>query len=404
MNVAKLRSLEENHIRGAKTLIRIMEHPRRLITAMLIGNNLVNVAASALATRVLIDLFEGFGLHSNLAQLAAVTGCMTLLLLIFGEITPKTIAIKDPIRFALVIRKPIQFFLFIFNPLVALFHFFAMLISQVVRLKSASVYSTFSAEELKALATIGAEEGALEIEEREMIHSVINFSKTIVREIMTPRTDAVCIEVGSNVSQAIALITKHGHSRIPVYEEKIDNIMGVIYAKDLLNISDPDNVSIRKMMRSVVFIPETKSIETLLHQMQKSRFHMAIVMDEYGGMAGLVTLEDIIEEIIGEIQDEYDPEEAPEFTDLGNGHYLVDGGLSVDDFKEKVRCNILTEDVEYDTMGGFILSLLDRLPVKGEHITFQNLELIVREVERRRIGLLEVIVKEDLELFLESEE
>lgn len=389
INKVKLRNEDNQKKKGAKLLLKILEKPRSIITAMLIGNNITNVAASALATAVFLNLFQKIGINNFATEMALVTLSMTLILLIFGEITPKTFAIKNPVQYAMSIAKITQFILIIFKPLIILFNYISILISKLFRISSEDASKIYSEEDIKAMAEISEEEGAIEKEEKEMIHSIFELSKTIAREIMTPRTDAICVERTATVEDVVNLIIEHGHSRIPVYEDKIDNIVGVVFAKDLLKVENMDEVKISSHIRKVIFIPETKSVEDLLHQMQKNKFHIAIVVDEYGGMSGLVTLEDIIEEIMGEIQDEYDTNEMPELTEINPNRFKADAGISIDDLGEKLDIEF-PEDDDFDSLGGFILSICGRLPEKNETITYKNLTLTISDIRKRRILSVEI--------------
>jgi putative hemolysin len=398
INRLKLRSLVEQKVKGSSQLQDILENPKKLLTAILIGNNLANIGASAIATTTILDFLNSFGIDNYATGMAIVTGIMTFIILTFGEITPKTIAIKNPERFALLMTKPFFTILVIFHPIIVFFTYISKGISKLLGISSTEVGEILTTEELKAVVKLGEEDGILEKEEQEMIRSIFEFSDTIVREIMTPRTDAVCIDINTTISDAIQLIQEKGHSRIPVFEEKIDNIVGIIYAKDLLGIPDSGNhTNLKNFLREAIFMPETKNIEELLQQMKKSKFHLAIVIDEYGGMAGLVTLEDIIEEIIGEIRDEYDVNEKPEFTKIANERYLVDASMNMNDLAEKIECEFPKDDDDYDTIGGFILSTLGKLPTKGEIINYNNIKIIVKEISKRRIRKLEIIKIDEAE-------
>jgi len=391
LNPVKLRSLVAKKVVGAKRLERILENPRRLLTAILIGNNIANVAASAMATVVILDVLTLFNVTNFALGMAIVTVIMTVIILIFGEITPKTIAIRNPESLALWMARPVRSIMWLFSPFVWLFMAVSGFISNLFGVSVSDVPLVLTEDEMRAMITMGEEEGVLEKEETQMIHGIFDFSEKIVREIMTPRTDAACIEVSLTIQEAIQLFAEKGHSRVPVYETKIDNIIGIVYAKDLLNIDPSVHLdSVRKFMRKAQYIPETKNIEALLQQMKRSKFHMAIVVDEYGGMAGLVTFEDIIEEIIGEVQDEYDQEEML-YQKEGKDQYLIDCKMSMDDLSELLGVTFPEED-DYDTLGGFVLSQLGKFPEKGEVFSFDCLELMVKEISNRRILKIQVTV------------
>jgi putative hemolysin len=387
----KLRGLEDKKVKGSRRLVRLLENRKRLITAILIGNNISNVAASALATAVFLALFQKLGVRNFASAMTVVTITMTVVLLIFGEITPKIFAIRNPSQWAIRFSRPIALFLALFKPFIWLFEGIASVASKFCGVSSDDFAQVLTADEIKTMVQMGAEEGILEKEEKEMITSIFKFSNTVVREIMTPRTDAVCLENDSAISECINLIKEKGHSRIPIYEDKIDNIVGIIYAKDLLTVERGENSpNILKFLRDPVFIPETKNIVELLRQMKKSRFHMAIVVDEYGGMSGLVTLEDIIEEIIGDINDEYDREEESDFIEVRPNVFYVDAKIHCDDLGEKLNVEF-PEDEDFDSLGGLVLDMLGEFPAKGEILEYKNLEIHVKDVGKRRIKKLEII-------------
>lgn len=246
-----------------------------------------------------------------------------------------------------------------------------------------------SEDEIKAIVNQAQKDGILEKEEKEMIDSIFYFSKTVVREIMTPRTDTFCIGSHNSLQEAIDLMVKRGHSRIPVYEDKIDNIVGIVYAKDLLQLSDQDaSKEVNTNMREATFIPETQNIEDLLNEMRNGRIHLAIVVDEYGGMAGVVTLEDILEEIVGEIRDEYDNREQPTLKQLTPHSFIVDASMNIEDLGDNLQCKFPISD-DYDTIGGFVLTRLGHVPSRGEQFPFGDYDIVVRDVAKRRIRQLE---------------
>lgn len=392
INRIKLRSLVEQNVEGSQMLARLLKDPKRLLTGILIGNNITNVAASAMATAVLTDLFMSLGIKSFAFAMTLVTAIMTFILLTFGEITPKTMAMKNPSKWALRISSYTYYFYVLLYPLVRLFNILSVWISKLFNLSSTEVGQLLSEEEIKAIIQIGLEDGILDKEEKDMLHGVFNVSEKVVREIMTPRTDTICIEAQASINDVLKLIKEHGHSRIPVYEEKIDNIVGIIYAKDLLSIKESHKsaIQLKSIARPAVFIPDTKNIEELLQQMKASKFHLAIVVDEYGGTAGLVTFEDIIEEIVGEVQDEYDMEES-NFVKLDQNNYLIGASMNIHDLENEIN-ETFPDSEEFDTVGGFIIHKAGSLPSKGHKIIFKNMTFIVKEIKKRRILKVELII------------
>ena len=382
---AKSKILVEQGIKESKKLERLLKHPHKLLTAILIGNNIANAGASAMATVIMFDLLSKTPLQNFAASMSIITGCIAVVLLIFGEITPKTIAIKNASKLALKMTPFLYYYTLIFNPIISFFSVISVLISRLLGVGKKDVGQLLTEEEIKAVIKLGEEEGVLERQEKEMIHGVLNISEKVVREIMTPRIDTICISSTASIKEAIQVITTEGHSRIPIYEDTIDNIQGIIYAKDLLNIpQDSQHNTIKKFGRKPLFCPESKSIETLLQQMRLNKLHMAIVVDEYGSMAGIVTLEDIIEEIIGEIQDEHDKEEN-QFIKISNTQFLVDAGMNIHDLSEKIGLPLNDNDDDYDTVGGFVIHQLGAFPKKGHHLLYKNFEIEIKEIRKRRI-------------------
>lgn len=384
----KLRSLVEEGVKGSKKLEFVLSYPRRLLTAILIGNNITNVAASAIATTLMTRVLLNFGVDNIAAAISIVTGVMTFIILTFGEITPKTLAVKNPSRWALFISPVMFYLMIILYPFISLFMVISQWISKLFGMPHSDEGKILTETEIRAIIQLAEEDGILEKEEKSMLDGVFKIAEKKVYEIMTPRTDAVCLEASQTIEEAIELIGEKGHSRIPIFEEKIDNIVGVLYAKDLLNVDDLSS-PVTKFSRDVVFIPETKPIETLLQQMKRAKFHLAIVVDEYGGMAGLVTFEDIIEEIVGEVQDEYDNEES-RIQALDENHYQIEASVDVDDLPEEIRKELPSTQEDYDTVGGFILDALGAFPRKGQTFTYEQLEVTVTQIRKRRIISVEM--------------
>ena len=275
-----------------------------------------------------------------------------------------------------------------YDPFISLFMAISQGISKLFGMPHSDESKILTETEIRAIIQLAEEDGILEKEEKSMLDGVFKISEKKVYEIMTPRTDAVCLEAYQTIDEAIELIGEKGHSRIPIFEEKIDNIVGVLYAKDLLNVDSPSS-PVTKFARDVVFIPETKQIEDLLQQMKRAKFHLAIVVDEYGGMAGLVTFEDIIEEIVGEVQDEYDNEESS-VQKLGENHFSIDASVDIDDLPEEIQKELPKAQKDYDTVGGFVLDALGAFPKKGQVFTYNQLEVKVTQIRKRRIISVEV--------------
>ena len=392
LNRIKLRSLIEQKEKKVFYLEFLLKSPKKLLTCILIGNNLANIAATTFATAFFINLFKSVGITNIATSLSLITIIVTFILLVFGEISPKTLAMKNPTKWALRISPIIYYFYIGLYPLVLLFDAISTVISKILGIKTTQ-NTNLTEDEIKLLIQLGQEDGILEKEEQKMLHGVINVFDKVVREIMTPRTDMICIEITDSVSNAIQIITTKGHSRIPVYEDKIDNIIGFIYAKDLLSVNPSVKThNLRSFMRDAIFIPETKLIESLLQQMRKSKFHLAIVVDEHGGVSGLVTMEDIIEEIVGEIQDEYDTENVF-IKQIKKNHLIVNAKTNLDELSNYLNFTFPKKD-DYDTIAGFILYELGSFPKKNQSIYYEQFEFIVKEIRNRRIIAFDLKIKE----------
>ena len=294
----KARSLLKKGVKGAETVQKLVNEPEALLTTVLIGNNIVNIAASALATSIAIDYFGNFGV-------AIAIGVMTFIILTFGEIVPKTIAVHHAEQFSIIVSKPLEMMIFVLRPVIKLLSAITNAVGKVLGLKIPQ-RKLLSEEEVKTLLDIGEEEGAIEEDEKEMMNGVLKLDYITVKNVMTPEEEIVCLEVKERVDSAVELIKTSGYSRIPVFEESKDHIVGILYAKDLLISANDRNASVRDLMKPAHFVPETARVDDLLEEFQKGKFHIAIVVDEEGRTKGLVSLEDLLEEIVGSIYDEYD--------------------------------------------------------------------------------------------------
>ncbi|MFH1807702.1 MAG: hemolysin family protein [Pseudomonadota bacterium] len=360
-----------------------VEFPNRILTTILIGNNIVNILAAALATVIAQQLVS--------SQVVAVaTGVMTLIILVFGEITPKTFAKHNYKRFAPVAIVPLRLMYFaVFPVTVAL----VKLSKVLVRLIGGEVRRSgpfITEEDITYLIGLGHREGVIEKDEEQLLHSVFEFADTSVREIMIPRTEMLAVEVSMDRDELHRLVAEAGHSRIPVYQDTPDNIVGVFYAKDLLKIPGQADkpFKLSANMRKTYFVPEVMSIADLLKEFQRRKTHLAVVVDEYGGTAGIVTLEDILEEIVGEIQDEYDVDEA-QFKVLPGGKMVADGRISVYDLGEKLGVEFPESDL-YETLGGFLTVRAGRLPQTGTRVHWNGYDFVIKEADERRIRRVEI--------------
>ncbi|RLG57759.1 MAG: hemolysin, partial [Candidatus Hydrothermarchaeota archaeon] len=312
------------------------------------------------------------------------TGVLTFVILVFGEITPKSISAENAERISLVVAKPIKFFIKFFSPLV----YILTLITGPVTKRSGKRRVMITEDEIRLLVEMGEKEGVIEKEEKEMIKGVFEVGDMVAKEVMIPRVDMVCIEVNESIDEALKLIRETGFSRIPVYEGNRDNIVGILYAKDIIRHLNK-KIKIKDIMRPPFFIPETKSLRELLREMQKLKLHMAIVVDEYGGTAGLVTLEDIIEEIVGEIMDEVDEEEEL-IRRIDENTWLVNARARIEEVNEILNLEI-PED-EFETIGGFVFNKLGKIPKIGDYIEIDGVKITVEKMKDKRIRKVRITV------------
>ena len=376
----KLREKSESS-GAAKRVLNLLKKPRRLLVSILIGNTIVNVAAATVAALFTHRML----MHTRFARWAFIIDmvAVTAVILLFCEILPKVIAVKKTSVFAMRTSLALSVCVLLFFPLSYMFERMTHVLSRILGIKKEVPF--VNEEELKTLIEVGEEQGTLDKSEREMIHSIFEFRETMTKEVMVPRMDMISVEKNTPLDDVLNLVKIHGHSRIPVYKDKIDNIIGILYVKDLLsNIQNQSkDQDLTELVRKPYFVPESKLIDELLREFQKERIHMAVVVDEYGGTAGLVTLEDVIEEIVGEIRDEYD-REKPLIKQVASHEWLVEGKINIEDLNEKLDLSIPAEE-DFESLGGFILSQLGAIPKEKESIQFENYEFIVEKVVGRRI-------------------
>jgi len=362
---------------------KLLQKPRHLLITIIVGNTIANTSVAFLAAILFTRASSAMGLSEWLAVFLNVI-VVTAILLILSEIFPKVVAVRNSQAFACRSSGFLKIFHVLFTPLTLPLSYFTLWVQKAMGLSEDK--TMLSEQELMTLVEVGEEHGALEKEEKEMIHSIFEFGETAVKEIMIPRTDMVAVEINSGLDSIMTLVKSKLLSRIPVYENRIDNVVGILYVKDLLPLishSDNNGFSLRQLMREAHFVPEQKKIDDLLREFQKDRRHMALVVDEYGGISGLVTLEDVIEEIVGEIQDEYDKEQ-PLFSLVEDNIFLVDGRMSIEEVNEALDLDLPTEE-GVETISGFILSLLGSLPEEKERAYYNGYEFIVESVRRNRI-------------------
>src|SRR5579859_668323 len=378
----KLKNLVEEGDQKAAEIERLLAEPNAFLSTILIVNSVAVIVASSMATVLALRFSSNFGdLISTIV--------ISLVVLIFCEITPKTAAVQNPLRWARVFVNPVKTTAWLLQPVVGAL---GAITNALVRFLGGQVKYRgpfVTEEELRLLVTVGEEEGILEEEETEMIHSIFEFADTTVREVMIPRIDMLTLESDATVDDAVDLALQGGFSRIPVYEESIDNIIGVLYTKDMLKQLREGHNShpIRDLVRTAYFVPETKKLDDLLREIQQQRVHMVIVVDEYGSVAGLVTIEDLVEEIVGDIQDEYDREEKL-YEKVNEDISIFNAKISIDEFNEIMDMDL--DDSDYETLGGFLYAQLDKIPNVGDTITFHDMIFTVLTTRGRRITQVRV--------------
>ncbi|MCC3145388.1 hemolysin family protein [Halanaerobium sp. Z-7514] len=388
VNRIKIKDKVQHGDEGASQVDKLLEDQTKLLTTILIGNNLVNIAASSIATALAIEIFGNKGV-------GIATGFVTFIILIFGEITPKALGNNLSIAYAKTAAAPLYYMEKIFMPVI-------FILTKIVNLfvKDSSLISSafLSEDEIRRFVEVSHREGVIKETEQEMIQSVFEFDDTLVKEIMVPRIDIVCIEKNESLTELIKSGVKKGHSRIPVYEESIDNIIGLVYIKDLLELllKKEENYEIEDFIKPIYFIPEGKPINQLLSEMKERKEHMAIIVDEYGGTSGLITIEDLLEEIVGDIQDEFDLEKSY-IEVIDNNKLLLDGRTDIEELNKFLK-EPLEDNYDFETVSGLILNSLNRLPVQGEKIKIKGLTLIVENIIDNRIRKVKLISKKDLEL------
>jgi len=374
---AKAHHLAQEHGRRGEILVRIVEDPAPYMNVVLFLTLLAHVAAAALATAVALDEFGTWG------EMIAIA-VITIALFVFAEVTPKTFTVQHSDRAALLVARPVFFVGRALKPLGQLLIWIANAAMVVLPGRGMPKGPFVTEDEIRQMVDAAEEDEEIEEEERELIHSIFEFGDTVVREVMVPRPDMVTIPADAKPEDALETIVEAGYSRIPLYEGDNDNIVGLLYAKDLLKRIHESDVasSLSVLARDPTFVPEQKKVAELLREMQSQRVHMAIVVDEYGGTAGLVTIEDLIEEIVGEIVDEYDQEE-PLVEPIDEHTIRVDAKMPIDEVNELLEAEL--PDEEWDTVGGLVFGLTGRVPVPGERVKFDSLEFITERVTGRRI-------------------
>ena len=374
-NKLRMRNLAENGNKRAAKVLKVTENTDKMLSAILIGNNIVNLTASSILTALTLKIFG-----SKLVGIA--TGILTFLILVFGEITPKNVASKNAENMALSYIGVISFLVTLLTPLIFIVNTVAKFVISIFN-KNGDDNNAVTEEELRAMVEYSHEEGVIENEEKKMIVNVVDFGDTVAGDIMVPRVDMVMVDEKSSYEEILQVFREERYTRIPVYEETPDNVIGILNVKDFLLIEDKENFIMKELLREPLYTYEYKKTSALMMDMRKTGANIVIVLDEYGITAGLITLEDMLEEIVGEIRDEFDADEDEGITKVSDLEYLIDGSTNLDDINDRIGLSLSSE--EYESIGGLIMEKLGRLPVEGEIINFDNIVLTVKKMDHARI-------------------
>ena len=387
VNKIKMRSLAEEGDKQAATVLSVTDNASKMLSAILIGNNIVNLSASALSTTIAYQLGGPY--------VALATAIITVLILIFGEIVPKTAANIHAESMALKYAFPIRFIMVIVTPISIIINAMARVILFMMRIDPNAKTDVMTENELRTLVDVGHEDGVIEEEEKEMIYNVFDLGDAKAKDVMVPTVNVTFADVNSSYKELLEIFREDKYTRLPIYEETTDNVVGTINMKDLLLFDNTKEFHIRDILREAHFTYEHKSISELLVEMRTSAFNIAIVLDEYGETAGLITLEDILEEIVGEIHDEYDENEEQEvFQEINKFEFIIEGSMSLDDVNDRINTELESED--YDSLGGYIIEHLDRLPDENDEIiTNEQIRVVVDRMDKNRIEKVHIYLPED---------
>lgn len=389
VNKIRIRTLAEEGNRRARTLLDITENSGKMLSAILIGNNIVNLSAASLTTSLAYSLGG--------SMVAAASGILTLLILLFGEITPKTMATIHAEKISLAYAPVIHIFIKLMTPVIFIVNGLAGGVLTLMRVDPNAKNTLMTENELRTIVDVSHEEGVIESEEKEMIYNVFDLGDAKAKDVMVPRVHVTFADVESTYDELIDIFREDKFTRLPVFEETTDNVIGTINMKDLLLYdSNKEDFHVRDILREAYFTYEYKNTSELLIEMRQASFNIAIVLDEYGETAGLITLEDLLEEIVGEIHDEYDENEEDFITELGEREYSVEGSTNLEELNDRLDLELSSDD--YDSVGGLIIEHLDRMPEVGDEIlTKEGIRMIVDKLDKNRIERVHVYLPEPSE-------
>ena len=386
VNKIRIRSLAEEGSKRAVTVLKITEDSGKMLSAILIGNNLVNTASASISATIAYS-FGGYAV-------SIATFIITLLILIFGEITPKTMATIHAEKMALIYAPIISFFMKLMTPFIFIVNSLSRGLLFLLRIDPNAKNDLMTETELRTIVDVSHEDGVIESEEKEMIDNVFDLGDAKAKDVMVPRIHVTFADVESTYGELLEIFREDKFTRLPVYEETTDNVIGTINMKDLLLFDNKRDFHVKNILREPYFTYEYKNISELLVEMREASFNIAIVLDEYGETAGLITLEDILEEIVGEIHDEYDENEEENIRKINDSEYIIEGSTNLDDLDDELKFGLESED--YDSLGGFIIELLDRMPETGDEVVTANgIRLVVEKMDKNRVELVHAYLSED---------
>lgn len=379
----QIRSLIEENNKKAKLVDKIINNKSKMLSAILIGNNLVNISASALSTLLAQKMFGEYAV-------SFATGLLTIIVLIFGEITPKSMATINALKLSLFYSKIIYGLMFILTPFIYIINLMSNIILRMLRIDPNAKVNSITETELRTIVEVSHEEGVIEKEERQMINNVFDFGDAVASDVMVPKVDMTMADINSTYDELISIFREEKYTRIPIYQDSTDNVIGIINMKDLLLYNPNEIFDVRNYLRSAFFTYETKKISELMMEMKKTSVNIVIVLDEYGVTSGLITLEDLLEEIVGEIHDEYDLEEEDAIREISANKYLVEGQIKIADLNDRLNLSLHSE--EYDSIGGLIIEKLDRFPNPEDKVIIDNVSIRVLSMDKMRIDTVEIII------------
>lgn len=388
VNKIRVRTLAENGDKQAEYVLKIIEDPSKMLSAILIGNNVVNLYASSLATVLATHIWG-----NKIVGIA--TGVLTLLILIFGEITPKTVATIQAERIAFRFAKIIYYIMTVLTPVIFVVNQLSFLVLKLLRVDVKAKGESITEDELRTIVEVSHEEGVIESEEKKMINNVFDFGDAVAKDVMVPRIDMSFVDVNTSYQDLVDIFREEKYTRFPVFEETTDNVIGIINIKDIFLAENSEDFSVKNYLRQPLYTYEFKKVSELMIEMRKAMINIVIVLDEYGATAGLITLEDMLEEIVGEIRDEYDEDEEEALIQIGPREYVVEGSMKLTDLNDYLELNLQSED--YDSIGGLVIGLLDHLPEEGEDVVIDNVRLCVDSVEKNRIDKIHLYILNPIE-------